>query len=121
MNPIHSTIPSYIASFPKEVADVLNQYYSLIKELAPDAKEGISYGMPGFKLNDKPLVYFGGFKDHTSLFPGGGSYVEAHKEELKEYKTSKGTIQFPLDKPLPLNIIREIIKERVRENKALAK
>lgn len=112
-----TTIETYIKSFPPEVRKVLEQYYAIFKELAPEAVECISYGMPCFKLNGKPLGYFGGFKKHTSLFPGGGKVVELYEDELKDYVTSKGTIQFQLGKPLPLALLTKIIKGRIKENK----
>jgi uncharacterized protein YdhG (YjbR/CyaY superfamily) len=104
----------YIAGFPPEVQKVLNEYRDHIRKMVPDAEETISYGIPTFKLNGRNLVHFGGFKNHTSFFPGA-SGIEAFKNEFSEYKVSKGTVQFPLDKPLPLNLITRIVKFRIEE------
>jgi uncharacterized protein YdhG (YjbR/CyaY superfamily) len=90
-----------------------------IREAAPDAEEKISYRMPAYALNG-PLVYFAAFKDHISLFPTG-SPMEGFPEDLSEYRTAKGTLQFPLDKPMPYDLISRIVKFRVAENKKLAK
>src|SRR5690242_16957640 len=94
------TIDDYIKSFPKEVQKILRLLRATIKKAAPQAGEKISYGIPAFTLHGN-LVYFGGFKDHVSLFPMA-SGVRAFKKELARYECTKGTIQFPLDKPLPL-------------------
>lgn len=107
-------IDEYIASFSGETRDKLEQIRKAVKEVAPEATEKISYGIPTFYLNGN-LVHFGGFKDHISFFPT--SYgVSAFKEELADYETSKGTIKFPLDKPLPLDLIRKITQACVERN-----
>lgn len=110
----YTTVDEYIAMFPIEVQIKLKKMRELIKKAAPKAEESISYGMPAYKLNG-PLVYFGGFKDHIGFFavPSG---IAAFKDELVGYKTSKGTIQFPLEKPLPSLLITRIVKFRVKEN-----
>jgi len=104
----------YIKGFPADIQGILENIRRVIKEAAPGAKEVISYGMPGFKLNNRLLIWFAAFKDHVSIFPTG-SGVEAFKDKLKGYKTSKGTIQLPLDKPVPYSLIAEITRFRVRE------
>lgn len=109
-----NSVDEYINSYPKDVQDKLSSLRKTIKHAAPKAGEIISYGMPAYTLNGI-LVYFGGFKDHLSLFPTG-SGVEAFKKELADYKTSKGTIQFSLDQKLPLPLITKIVKFRVKEN-----
>lgn len=96
----------------------LERIRSIIREEAPDAEEGISYGMPGYKLNG-PLVYYAAFKAHCSLFPAGK--VEQFADILKDYKTSKGTIQLPNDQPLPEELIRSIVRARADENRAKPK
>jgi uncharacterized protein YdhG (YjbR/CyaY superfamily) len=108
-------IDNYISQFPHEVQKVLYEIRKHIHGLVPDAQETITYGIPTFKVKGKNLVHFGGFKDHTSFFPGA-SGVEAFKDELSEYKTSKGTVQFPLGKPLPLDLITRIVQFRIIEN-----
>lgn len=110
----YKNVDSYIKAFPKDTQILLKQLRATIKKAAPEAEEGISYGMPGYKLNG-PLVYFGGFKNHVSLF-ALPKVQGVFKKELSKYKTSKGTIQFSLGKPLPLALIRKIVAFRVKEN-----
>jgi uncharacterized protein YdhG (YjbR/CyaY superfamily) len=111
---IYKTIDEYIESFPPNIQPLLQQLRGAIHEAAPQAQEAISYNMPAFKQNGV-LVYFAAFKGHLSLFPTG-SGVEAFKDKLRQYKTSKGTIQFPLDQPLPLELVKEIVRFRVKQN-----
>jgi uncharacterized protein YdhG (YjbR/CyaY superfamily) len=108
------TIDQYIATFPPNIQAILQQIRQAIHETAPEAEETISYQMPAYKKNGV-LVYFAAFKDHIGFFPTG-SGVEAFKDKISSYKTSKGTIQFPLDKPIPLDLIKEIVRFRVSEN-----
>ena len=108
------TIDEYIAQFPREIQDLLQAVRRTIKESAPQAQETISYRIPTFKLNGN-LVHFAAFKDHIGFFPTSSAIV-AFKEELSGYKTSKGTIHFPLDKPIPLDLVRKIVMFRVQEN-----
>lgn len=115
----YANIDSYIADYPTEVQEKLQQMRTHIRSLVPEATEAISYGIPTFKLGGN-LVHFGGFKNHVGFFPGA-SGVAAFEGELKGYHTSKGTIQFPLDKPLPLELISRIVKFRVEESLAKAK
>ena len=110
----YETVEEYIGSFPTEIQITLEQLRKAIKSNAPDAIESMSYGMPGYKLNNKPLVYFGGFKKHIGFFPTPNG-IKTFEKELSKYKTSKGTAQFPLDQPLPMNLITQIIKYRVSE------
>lgn len=114
-----TSVDGYIADFPQDVQVKLMEIRALIKKTAPKAEESISYGMPGYKLNG-PLVYFGGFKNHIGFFPTGEG-VAAFQDELTGYKTSKGTIQLPLDKPLPKTLITKIVKHRMQVNAAKAK
>lgn len=109
-----TTIDEYIAAFPPDTQIVLNQIRAIIQKTAPEAEESISYGMPTFKYQGKPLVYFGAFKNHIGLYalPTGN---EAFKEEFARYKTGKGSVQFPLDEPMPLALITRVIEFRVRE------
>ncbi len=109
------TVDEYIESFPKEVQKLLREVRSLIRKEAPDAVEGMSYGMPGFKLFGKPLVYFAAWKEHLGFYalPSGN---EAFKKELAKYKVAKGSIQFPLNEPIPMDLIRKMVKYRVTEN-----
>jgi uncharacterized protein YdhG (YjbR/CyaY superfamily) len=108
------TTDEYIASFPQNVQTALQQVRQAIKEAAPQAQEVISYSMPAFKQNGI-LVWFAAFKNHIGFFPKV-SAMEAFKEQLAGYQTSKGTIRFPLDKPLPIGLIKEIVKFRAKED-----
>lgn len=112
-------IDEYIASFPKNIQVILQEIRQAIHEAAPEAEETISYQMPAFKQNGT-LVYFAAFKNHIGFFPTA-SGVDAFKDKLGGYKTSKGTIQFPLDKPTPLDLVREITRFRVKQNASKSK
>jgi uncharacterized protein YdhG (YjbR/CyaY superfamily) len=114
------TIDEYIAMFPPAVKDILVEVREAIRDSAPTAQETIAYGIPTFKLNGN-LVHFAAFKSHVGFYPGGPSAIEAFKKELSQYKQSKGTIQFPLDKPIPLELVKRIVKFRVRENESKSK
>ncbi|MBI5870312.1 MAG: DUF1801 domain-containing protein [Actinobacteria bacterium] len=105
----------YIRDFPPEVQKVLEEMRALIKALAPDATETISYAIPTFDLNGKHLVHFAGFKKHIGFYPEP-SAMEEFAEELKTYKSGKGSVQFPLSQPLPKDLIRRIIEFRIKEN-----
>ena len=109
-----SNVDEYIATFPKEVKQLMEDMRRAIKTAAPDAEEMISYAMPAYKQYGI-LVYFAAYKNHIGLYalPTGH---QAFKTELSVYKTGKGSVQFPLDKPLPLSLIKKIVKFRVKEN-----
>ncbi len=109
-----NTVDDYIATFPNDIQKKLQEMRATIKETAPDAEEKISYQMPTFFLKGN-LVHFAAFKNHIGFYPVPTG-IEKFKKELSAYKTSKGAVQFPLDKPLPLNLIRKIVKFRVAEN-----
>ena len=108
------SIDEYIAGFPEGIRAILQKLRKVIKEAAPEARETISYGMPAFKQNGI-LVYFAAQKNHIGFYPTA-SGVSAFKKELSEYDTSKGTVRFPLDKPIPYKLIEKIVKFRVKEN-----
>ncbi len=112
----HESMDEYINSFPEDVKAVLKEVRNVIKNEAPEAEEAISYSMPTFKLNGKYLVYFAGWKDHIALYPATGS-MDVDKE-MQQYRTGKGTFQFSLKEELPWNIIRKIVKVRVKEVKS---
>lgn len=115
-----SNIDAYIATFPKEVQAVLQQIRDKIKEIAPEAEETISYDMPTFNLYGTYLVYFAAFKKHIGMYsvPTGHPDFE---EEFAHYKTGSGSIQFPLNKPMPWELIERIVKHRIQENADKAK
>lgn len=110
------TIDAYIAGFPEDVQAILQQVRRTIHEAAPEATEAISYQMPTFKLHGN-LVHFGAFKNHIGFYPVP-SGMAAFEEELTAYKQGKGSVQFPLNKPMPLDLIRRIVEFRVQESKA---
>jgi uncharacterized protein YdhG (YjbR/CyaY superfamily) len=112
------SIDDYIAAKPFEKRDVLEKMRSAIQRAAPKATEVISYGMPAFK-QEGILVYFAAFKNHYGLYPTSSPIV-FFKKELLPYKVSKGAIQFPTNKPLPIRLIRAIVKFRIQENKEKA-
>jgi len=107
-------IDDYIAMFPKNVQHKLNELRSAIKESAPEAEEAISYGMPTFELNGN-LVHFAAYKRHIGFYPTH-SGILAFEEKLSVYKHSKGAVQFPIDGPIPLDMVREMVRFRVKEN-----
>jgi uncharacterized protein YdhG (YjbR/CyaY superfamily) len=109
------SIDEYIVGFPPETQKVLEELRALIKASAPGAIEKISYAMPTFDLNGHHLVHFAGYAKHIGFYPVP-SGIEAFKEELKPYKSGKGSAQFPLGKPMPMDLIRRIIEFRVEEN-----
>src|SRR5467141_1631527 len=108
------TIDEYIETFPKEVQPILEKVRQTIRKAAPKAVESISYQMPTFKLNGKGLVYFAGYKSHVGFYPIP-SGVEAFKKELSPYKQGKGSVQFPIDKPIPYDLVGSIVQFRVKE------
>jgi uncharacterized protein YdhG (YjbR/CyaY superfamily) len=109
-----TTIDEYIAVFPEDIQGELQKLRTVIHTAAPDATEKISYQMPTFYLNGN-LVHFAALKNHIGFYPTP-SGIENFKEELKSYKSSKGAVQFPLDQPLPLDLIARIVQFRVTEN-----
>ena len=108
------SIDDYIAGFPKEIQAILEQIRMTIKQAAPEAKEAIKYAMPTFILHGN-LVHYAAFKNHIGFYPVP-SGIEAFKKELAVYKGAKGSVQFPLDQPMPLDLISKIVKFRVKEN-----
>lgn len=115
MNKSDNSIDNYISSFPNDVQEKLNKLRQLILDLAPNAVESISYGMPGYKTNGKPLVYFGGYKKHIGFYATPTGHKQFEKA-LSKYKQGKGSVQFPLDQPIPYELIKEIVAFRLKEN-----
>lgn len=109
-----TSVDEYIKSFPQDVQTILQRIRDVIKETAPDATETISYKMPTFKLNGTYLVYFAAWKTHIGFYatPAGN---EAFREELSPYKGAKGSIQFPLDQPIPYDLIKKIVMFRMED------
>lgn len=107
-------VEDYISGFPKETQKVLKQVRAAIKEAAPQAEEVISYNMPGYRLNGM-VVWFGGHTQHIGFYPHGAT-MEEFKKELAGYKQTKGSIHFPLDEPMPVTLIKKMVKFRVNEH-----
>lgn len=114
-NSSFKTVDEYIQLHPKEIQELLYILRQTIQKAAPDAEESISYNMPAYKQLG-PLVYFAGYKNHIGFYPTNSGVTE-FKMEIKKYTTSKGAIQFPLDEPLPVKLITQIVKFRLAENK----
>ncbi len=106
------SVDEYIAAQPEAVRPKLEQVRATIRSAVPDAVEGIGYRMPGYKLDGKPMLYFAGFKEHYSLFAASGTFFAALEDELRGYELRKGTIHFPLTKPVPIKLISRIAKLR---------
>jgi uncharacterized protein YdhG (YjbR/CyaY superfamily) len=108
-------VDHYISTFPASVQDIMEQIRTVIKTAAPQAEESIAYKMPAYKTNGKPLVYFAGFRNHIGLYATPSGH-EQFADELSNYKQGKGSVQFPLNKPIPYDLIRRIVEFRVNEN-----
>jgi uncharacterized protein YdhG (YjbR/CyaY superfamily) len=111
----YTTVEQYIETFPKDLQLLLNQIREVVKKNAPKATETIAYGIPAYKTNGKPLVYFAAFKTHIGFYATPTGH-EAFQKTLSQYKQGKGSVQFPLDQPIPFNLIAEIVGFRVVEN-----
>ena len=110
-----TSIDQYNAALPEEVVQRMEQIRAIITQQAPEAVESISYGMPAFKLNGKPLVYYAGYKNHIGFYATPTGHSE-FAEELSHYKQGKGSVQFPLTEPLPVDLIQRIVIFRIGEN-----
>lgn len=110
------TIDEYIGAFPKDVQGILQRIRKTIRNAAPEAVETISYQMPTFKLNGKGLVYFAAYEKHIGFYPIP-SGMKAFERELSPYKQGKGSVQFPIDKPIPYGLVRKIVVFRAKENR----
>lgn len=115
MNKEIKTVDEYISGFTTETQAKLQIVRQIIKDNAPEAIECISYGIPAYMTHKKPLVYFGGYAKHIGFYATSSGH-EKFKEQLSNYKQGKGSVQFPLDRPLPLDLIAEIVKFRVTNN-----
>ncbi len=111
----YKNVDDYIGIFPKDVQNKLKEIRQAIKDEAPEAREKISYGIPTATLNGKYFIYFAGFKNHVSVYPVTPA-IEKFVKEIDKYRAGKGTLRFHLDKPLPMVIIRKVIKARVNEH-----
>ena len=109
-------IDQYISTFPPKVKALLETMRKAIKQVAPDADEIISYNMPAFKFYGRILVYFAAHSKHIGFYPGNRVVNEVFKDDLTSYETSKGTVKFPFEKPIPVSLVKKIVKYRVTEN-----
>ena len=109
---VPKSVDEYLAAQPEAMRPKLQQVRAAIKRSVPQAEEGIGYRMPGYKLHGKPMLYFAGFKEHYSLFGASGTFLGALEDELRGYELRKGTVRFPLTKPVPVRLISRITKLR---------
>jgi uncharacterized protein YdhG (YjbR/CyaY superfamily) len=112
-----SSVDDYIVAQDPSVQDILREFRERIRRLSPDAVESISYGMPAYKLHGKPLVYFAAFQHHIGFYATPTGH-EAFAQELSAYKQGKGSVQFPLDRAMPFDLIERIVLFRIQENTA---
>jgi uncharacterized protein YdhG (YjbR/CyaY superfamily) len=115
-----NTVDEYFFTLPPKVRDILEEFRQTIKQAAPEAEELISYNMPAFKFHGI-LVYYAAHREHIGFYPGSSVVNEAFRNELAKYDTSKGTIRFPFDSPLPHELIKDIVRYRVMDNLERAK
>jgi uncharacterized protein YdhG (YjbR/CyaY superfamily) len=108
-------VDDYLARLPKASQDALENLRRTIKSIVPEAVEVISYQIPTFKYKGRMLVSYAAFSEHCSFFPGAHP-IEVHQDKLSSYETSKGTVRFPVNKPLPASLIRKLVKTRIEEN-----
>ena len=109
-----ATIDDYIRTFPADVREILENMRAAIREVAPGAEEAIRYGMPTFRLHGRNLIHFAAFQHHIGFYPIP-SGIEAFRTELSPYKQGKGSVQFPLDQPVPYDLVKKIVRFRVAE------
>jgi uncharacterized protein YdhG (YjbR/CyaY superfamily) len=112
------SVEEYLAALPEVSRVALEKLRETIRAAAPEATEGISYQMPGFKLHGRSLVTYAAFKDHCSLFPMSTKVIDAHMEELRPYFSGRGTIRFTVDEPLPAALVKKIVEAGIEENAA---
>jgi uncharacterized protein YdhG (YjbR/CyaY superfamily) len=112
---VAATVDGYLARVPEPARTTLEKMRAVVRSVVPEATETITYQMPTFKYKGRSLVAFAAFKNHCSLFPMSGAVIEKFKDDLEGFHTSKGTLQFPVDKPLPASLVKKIIKARIAE------
>src|SRR6266540_7543164 len=111
------TIDEYLATAKPDQRRTLAKLRKTIRAIAPKAEECISYGIPAFRLNGRSLVFFGAWANHCALYPGSSATLKKFRNDLKGFQTSKGTIRFSPDKPLPLALVKKLVKARMAENR----
>lgn len=115
MKTSYNSVKEYVSGFPEDVQSILSQIRIIILEHAPAAVESISYGMPAYKLNGRPLIYFAAYTGHIGLYATPSAHT-AFAAKLSRYKQGKGSVQFPLNEPIPFDLIAQIVEFRVNEN-----
>ena len=109
-----ANIDAYIAAFPKDIQNILEQVRITVRKAAPGTEETINYGMPAFRYKGRVIIYFAGYKNHIGIYATPAGHT-AFAKELSKYKQGRGSVQFPLDKPMPLNLIARMVKFRVQQ------
>jgi uncharacterized protein YdhG (YjbR/CyaY superfamily) len=112
--PPPKNVDAFIRSSPKEAQPKLREMRALVRSLASEAEEVISYRMPTYKLKGQPFVAFAGFKNHIGFYPMSGSFLDRYKSELKDYVKSTGAVRFPISEPLPVALIKRMIRDRIK-------
>jgi uncharacterized protein YdhG (YjbR/CyaY superfamily) len=115
------TIDEYLAGIDADHRDALQKLRETIHTVAPKAEECISYGIPAFRLNGRSLVFFGAWANHCAFYPGSSATLKKFRNELSDFQTSKGTLRFSPDKPVPVALVKKLLKARIAENNARAK
>jgi uncharacterized protein YdhG (YjbR/CyaY superfamily) len=111
----YGTVEEYLADQPEDVRDTLEHVRRSVLAVVPEATQKIGYGMPGFYVDGRPLVYYSAFKEHCSLFPASAGVIERLADDLEGYGLAKGTIRFPIGKPLPAPLVKKIVKAKLQE------
>jgi uncharacterized protein YdhG (YjbR/CyaY superfamily) len=114
------TIDEYLAGVDADHRGALQKLRETIHTVAPTAEECISYGIPAFRLNGRSLVFFGAWANHCALYPGSSATLKKFRNELSDFQTSKGTLRFSPDKPMPVALVKKLLKARIAENNARA-
>jgi uncharacterized protein YdhG (YjbR/CyaY superfamily) len=114
-------VRAYFVALPAPARKRMQQIRAIIRAVAPDATEHFSYGIPAFRLEGQPLIWYAAFRSHTSLFPCGPALARAYRIDLSRYETAKGTVRFPLDAPLPVALVKRLVKARAAEAKKSAR